>query len=406
MPVLLSIAWLLLAFASASLIFGMVIWWRIQRMMRGKPTIRRGLELPAPAAGWPQVSIIVPVHDEERVIDACAESLRGQQYDNLQIIFVLDRCTDGTLPILRCHAEADDRVSLLQIDSCPPDWAGKCHAARAGAEKATGDWLLFTDADTQFDPQLVRATMALALEKKLGLLSLLSTLTYERAFERIVQPVAIMSLIRMYPIERVNRPEPGRSRPFANGQFMLFDRQWYERIGGHEAVKDALLEDIAFARRLSEAGGHGGLFIADGMLTCSMYDSLAALKTGWKRIFIEACKRKPQRLRKNAWRAMGIGLAIPLAQLVALLFGCLLLLWWSLPLMGLVLIGLSLAGSSVHLMSLLRIYGLCGAPRYAAILQPLGCWVIASVMFAAARDLKNRRPIVWAGREYVLEPRH
>ncbi|UCD75267.1 MAG: glycosyltransferase [Phycisphaerales bacterium] len=407
MPVLPPIAWLLMALSSASLTFWIIIWWRVCRTVRETPTIRRGLELSEPAPGWPKVSVIVPVHNGERVIDACVESLRGQQYDNLQIIFVLDRCTDRTLPILRRHAEADDRITLLEIDACPPDWAGKCHAARLGAGKATGEWLLFADADTQFDPWLVRASLALAMDRSLGMLSLLSTLTYQRAFERIIQPVAIMNLIRMYPIERVNRPEPGRIRPFANGQFMLFDRKWYEQIGGHEAVKDDLLEDIALARRLSDAGGQGGLFAADGMLTCSMYDSPEALKTGWKRIFIEACKRKPRRLRSNAWKNAGIGLAAPSVQLLALVVGFL-LLWRELPLpwLGLALIGLAVIGSGIHLMSLLRIYDLCGAPRTAAVYYPIGCWSIGSVMFAAARDLKKRRPVIWADREYVLEPRY
>lgn len=411
MPILSSIAWLLLGLSAASLIFWLVALWRIGRMVRDEPTIRRGLDLQAEAGvsrgpeDEPSVSIVIPVHNEQRVIEDCAASLRGQDYGNLQIIFVLDRCTDQSRSILLRHAAEDSRITLVEIEACPEDWAGKCNAARVGAERATGDWLLFTDADTKFDPRLVRAAVCLARERGLGLLSLLSTLTYRRRFERIVQPVAIMNLIRMYPIERVNRSDPDRARPFANGQFMLFDRHWYGRIGGHEAVKDDLLEDIAFARRLAEHGGRGGLFIADGMLTCSMYDSLEAMKTGWKRIFIEACKRKPRRLRKNAWRAVWIGMIIPAIHLVAVSFGAVMAFQFNFAL-GMSLVAISLAGTGAHLLSLLRIYGLCGAPRVATILHPAGCWVVASVMFDAARDLKNRRPIVWAGREYVLEPRY
>ncbi|NDC52379.1 MAG: glycosyltransferase [Actinobacteria bacterium] len=75
------------------------------------------------------------------------------------MIFVLDRCTDGTLAELR--AIDDPRLVIIENGSCPEDWAGKCNAARIGAARARGELLLFTDADTWFDPRLVRATVAL-----------------------------------------------------------------------------------------------------------------------------------------------------------------------------------------------------------------------------------------------------
>jgi len=151
---------------------------------------------------------------------------------------VLDRCTDGTRGILLRYAQEDSRIILIENESSPADWANKCHAARLGAESATGDRIVFTDADTLFDSKLVRAAVVTATARRLHLLSLLSTLTAHRWFERVVQPVAAMHLFRMYPIERVNRAE--RPRPFANCNFMLFNRAWYDRLGGHEGVKNNL----------------------------------------------------------------------------------------------------------------------------------------------------------------------
>jgi chlorobactene glucosyltransferase len=405
-----AIAWILILGSAAGLAYWLLMAYRVRRTMRTRPTIRAGLDLPAPQreAGndRSQVSIIVPVHNEQDVIDAAATALRNQRYEPLQIIFVLDRCTDGTLEALRRHADTDERVILIEDDSCPADWAGKCHAARLGAERATGAYLLFTDADTVFEPDLVQAAVTLAAHRGIHLLSLLSTLTCTRAFERIAQPVASLSLMRMYPIERVNRPstDRGRGRPFANGQFMLFDRAWYEKVGGHAAVKDALLEDIALARAVHGQGGQCGIFLADGMLTCSMYDSLDDFRLGWKRIFIEACKRKPWRLRKHALRMMVRGLLLPIVQAAALVVGVS-LAFSHRPALGLALIPLALGGWLTQLLTLMHIYGLCRAPRGAALLYPIGCWLVARIMLAGASDLAHRRPIPWAGRSYVLEPR-
>src|SRR5205823_291327 len=97
----------------------------------------------------------------------------------------------------------------------------------------------------------IRACVALLERRRLDLLSLLSTLTCDTWFERLAQPAAGFELVRQYPISRANR----RSNPraFANGQFMLFRRAAYDAIGGHGAVHDELLEDLALARRLADA---------------------------------------------------------------------------------------------------------------------------------------------------------
>ncbi|MEY4183449.1 MAG: hypothetical protein RLZZ217_2075, partial [Planctomycetota bacterium] len=84
-----------------------------------------------------------------------------------------------------------------------------------------------------------------------------------------MQPVAAVQLMKRYPLGRANRPV--NPKPFANGQFMLFERSVYEGLGGHEAVKHALLEDLAFAWAVRRAGSRCGVFVADGMLVTSMY---------------------------------------------------------------------------------------------------------------------------------------
>ncbi len=398
-------ALLLLACAALALCFWVVVWVRLLPYVRSRPTILAGLENGDAQATVraTSLSVIVPAHNEEQMIAACCHSLCAQDFPGrLEFIFVLDRCTDRTAEVLRKSAEHESRVIIIENSSCPEHWAGKCNAARIGSERATGEFILFTDADTQFDPALCRAAVSLAQQRGLALLSLLSTLTFEKWFERIAQPVATMQLMRIYPPMRQRSLQP--TRPFANGQFMLFPRAWYEKIGGHAAVQDDLLEDLAFASRVQETGGHVASFFADGMLRCEMYESLSEFQIGWKRIFIEACRRKPKRLRKHARRLQVIGVLLPLLQVLALVMTGALFIHGYIVLAS-ALLGTVALGWIAQLWALARAYALGGAPRWAALCYPVGAWLVAKAMLHGAGDLVQRRAVKWGGREYVLEPR-
>jgi len=378
---------------------------RIVRELAQLPRVREGLEIVEPAGGWPRVSVIVPAHNEEALAPRCAESLLASDHPSLEVIFVLDRCTDRTLERLTPIADRDPRLRIIENRSCPPDWAGKCNAARVGAEHAGGEALLFTDADTEFDPRLVRAATALLKHRGLSLVSLLPTLTREHFFERAAQPVASLTLLRMYPISSANRPV--NPRVFANGQFLLFDRAMYERLGGHTAVKDDLLEDIAFARAVRDrGGGRCGLFVAESMLVVRMYDSMKAFSEGWKRIFIEACLRHPGRLRRKAVEVMAIGVGIPIAQvLTAVLATVAFGLSSSTNTLAALAWLLAVGGFVLQTGALAVCYRQAAAPLLGVLFHPFGSWIVAASLWGGALDLERRRPVRWGGREYVLEPR-
>ena len=379
--------------------------WRVRRAMSMSISMREGVDLPEPEGGWPQVAVVIPAHNEEDTIERCAQGIMAQDYPSLRAVFVLDRCTDQTESRLRALIADDPRISLLTIDECPEDWAGKCNAARHGGDRALADgadFLLFTDADTDFDACLVRSSVGLALREEADLLSVLSTLTTTRWDERVVQPVAILNLVRMHPTDLVNRRV--NPRAFANGQFMLFSREIYLTIGGHEAVHEDLLEDIAFARSVQGHGGRGVILNADGMLRVSMYDSLAALEEGWKRIFIEVARRRPNRLVSWGVRSLAVGALVPLIQLTALVLGVILFargdlpaLPWSLSAVGI--------GLLAQFLVLRRFYQAAGTPLSGIFGYHLGCLVVGRLMLQGASDLRKGRPIHWGGREYVLTPR-
>lgn len=390
--------------------------WRILRVGRRLPTARDGLRLAeeAPPERWPSVCVIVPAHNEQDVIGDVVRSLLAQDYPNLRIVLALDRCTDDTERIARGIVGDDARVEIMVISHCPEDWSGKTnalwrarHDSRAGPE---AELLLFADADTTFDSSLVRASVALLLDRGLDLLSLLSRLTHEQWYERRIQPAAAFELVRQYPLDSVNRAE--RPRAFANGQFMLFRRELYERIGGHESVKDHLLEDIALARLLDKRkrripskwgvflSGDGTADVAAGMLRCRMYRDFGAFRRGWKRIFTEAAHRRPKQLLQSAWRLRLTAVILPTACALAIAVG----VWdWAAgqPIAAGALIGCGALGLALMAWAVMAIYRDQRAPLLMTPLYPLGAWWVANLLTEAARDLHRGERTVWGGREYV-----
>ena len=393
--------WLLAALSGAG-----IGWWALVavRVWRERPFMMRateGLSLPLPQRA-PRVSVVVPAHNEEAHAPRAVRSILASEWPDLELVIVLDRCTDGTRAALEPIAAADPRLRIVDNDDCPPGWAGKCNAARVGARHATGELLLFTDADVEFHPQLLRATVPLLKARGLSLLSLLASPRVRHWFEAVAQPVAAVTLMRLYPFSRVNHPT--NPRAFANGQFLLFERSMYERLGGHAVVRDDLLEDIAFARRVRDAGGKGGIATAEHLMSVEMYETALEFHRGWKRIYLEASERRPGRLRAIGLEVLSAGAILPMAALAAVLAGT---AWGGAALQPLAgeTASLGAGALAVFLTVAAWLHAQCKAPVAATVFHPLGAWIVAHSMFEAARDLDLRRPVRWGGKEYVLEPR-
>ena len=397
----------LLTVASATLIvFWGAVHYQMFRTSRRVPTARAGIELArrnARSRGeLPAVCVIVPAHNEGKVISMLVRSLREQDYPRLSFVFALDRCTDDTRAVIEQTAQGDPRFVIHEITSCPPEWAGKVHALWTGVNSAReareADILLFADADTSFSTACVHATVALMQERELGLLSLLSTLSHEAWYELVVQPAASFELIHQYPMVQANRESP--RRPFANGQFLMMTRTAYEAIGGHQAVRDELLEDLAIARLAAQNKVRTGVFLADGVMHCRMYPDWSAFRRGWKRIFTEGFQRRVVRLRKAARLLRFTSSIAPIATLI--LLGAWALV--SLPLPRPSDIWPAYTGVSALLVwvtALLRVYRTGHTPLWAVICNPVGSWVVSDILMEAARDLETGTPTVWGGKEYA-----
>ncbi len=389
--------------SGGSMLYWLVAMYRIARTMSTIPTARAGLLLPARPGTPLSVCVIIPAHNEEDVITGLVRSLRAQDYPAMRVVLALDRCTDATLVAAREAIESDERFHVIEITECPVDWAGKVNAVRRGAESAAAqnaDLLLFADADTLFDPACVRATVAMLEHRNLDMLSLVSTLTATRWHEVLVQPAAGFELMRQYPLVSANRDADRRA--FANGQYMLFRAAAYRAMGGHEAVHDELLEDLALARLAAHHNRRAGVFLADRMLTCRMYPDWPSFRRGWQRIYTEAANCKPARLAESAWRVRLTGALAPLCPW-ALLALALTLDRSDVGRVPLAVFGL-LSGA-VWAAGIAWVYRLSRAPVWAFPGHIAGSWLVARILSDAARDLRRGTPMRWGGREYVREAR-
>ena len=425
--------WILLLPVVATLgIYGVVAA-RVWQAARTLPTARDGLMIAEGIAEWPPLTVIVPAHNERDVIGRMARSLLSCSYPDLSVVFVLDRCTDDTEAVLREairneEGNPDPRVEIIVNDHCPEGWAGKVHAMHRGYREAKAldrlrspdeaSWtpqprvdvhdlsrgmVLFADADTEFDPACLRAAAALLIDRDLDLLSLLSTLTRERWYEKLIQPAATFELVRQYPLDHVN--DPSKPRQFANGQFMLFRRAAFDSIGGHAGVQNALLEDIQFAKIFGQKarGLRLGCLVADGMLSCEMYRDEAAFERGWKRIFTEAASRRTSKLRTASVRLLLIGAILPVLSEVA--FWCALAGWL---LYGpSVLVGLCTLASVLAFLAFMAAIGMVYRQQHQnpllLVFFPYGAWKVAALLRRAARDLERGTQTQWGGRHYTRE---
>jgi hypothetical protein len=203
-----------------------------------------------------------------------------------------------------------------------------------------------------------------------------------------------------------------RRRPFANGQFMMFRREAYLAVGGHEAVRGELLEDLALGRLIAESGRAAGLFVADGMVTCRMYDSWEQFRRGWKRIYTEAAKCKVKRLKRAAAVSAATGAVLPVLAAGNLAL-CLLVLTgavgtainevvraWAAT--GVWLSGLGLLA---YVLVIVVAHRMGRAPMWSVAAHPIGAWLVSRILAEAARDLEGGVATRWGGREYVRVPR-
>lgn len=265
-----------------------LIAWRARAFFAVLEAVDPRGEAPSPAG---LVSIVIPARNEAGNIERCLRSVFSQDYPALEVIVVDDGSTDDTPRILAELRAIEPRLTVLRGAPLPHGWTGKNFAIAQGVSVARGDWLLFLDADTWLQPAAVRATVAHAAERGIGLLSLVLHEQLVGFWERVLEPIVILVVALMLPMRAMADPErPGVA--YAYGPFMLVRRDAYEKAGGHEAQREQVLEDSALARAVKAAGFPVQLCDARALASVRMYEDLAEIWRGWtKNSFLSAGRR-------------------------------------------------------------------------------------------------------------------
>ncbi|MFA6165633.1 MAG: glycosyltransferase family A protein [Gemmatimonadaceae bacterium] len=362
--------------------------WRLSRStyLRDEPD--------TPPADAPLISVICPARNEAKHIAEFVRAALASTYPNFELIVVDDHSTDGTGALARAAGAGDARLRVIDPPPLPEGWFGKQWACHAGAQQAHGAVLLFTDADTRHGPDLLVRLLHAMRRRQSDLISVAGRQELVSFWERVVQPSVFAVLVSTFGgTEAVSNSTRPKSK-IANGQCFLVRRDTYDALGGHEAVRHFVAEDLMLAQQWCAAGKRVHLVVGFDQLSTRMYSSLREIIEGWtKNVWAGGRYVLPDHpvvrgvLRGFMPFSSWIGL-VPTAAMVLGLTGVAPASWVT---FGAIAYGATVLWA-LPIMWVLRI------PLWYAFLHPLGA-VIATWIFLKAAWQGDR--VSWKDRSYT-----
>lgn len=346
---------------------------------------------PAPPANAPLISMIVPARNEAANVERCVRSLLAQNYPHVEVVAVDDASTDATPAILARIQAGDARLRVVAGTPMRPGWTGKNNALAAGVQEARGAWLLFVDADMVLHPGTLSAAFAAARHGGASMVTLWARQQLESFWERVVQPVIIGFNVVADPLQRVN--DPAHPSATANGQFILVERAAYERIGGHSAVRDEVLEDQVLAQHFKRAGERMLMLDGTRMLSTRMYTSLREIWEGWS-------KNNFLSFNRNLLIMLGAAVAVYLVAVnpFVMLMATLIALKFNHHLTDPLII--NLCSIALLMWTRWRVRSFCGTALRDYLLHGVGAAIFIGIFFNSAFRYITGHGVTWKGRSY------
>lgn len=242
---------------------------------------RLGKSRANPPSPWPSVSVIVPARNEAAHIATTLRLLLAQEYPApFEIIVVDDQSEDHTAQEAERAADGDNRLRVVRGAPLPPGWVGKTWTCHQASLLAKGEWLVFTDADVHWGPHALRHLIHTAHGLRADMFSVWPTQDTVTWGERLVVPLMMFAILAYLP-ELCVRYIPWPVFAAANGQCLAFRKGAYQRLGGHQAVRTAIVEDVALARRSKALGLRLVMALGEDHLRARMYNAWSEVRQGF-----------------------------------------------------------------------------------------------------------------------------
>ena len=346
----------------------------------------------APRASGPLVSVIIPARNESGTISTVVRSVLESAYHPFELLVVDDRSTDDTASIVE-RLQDDPRLRLIRGETLPEGWYGKPWACFQGYQHASGELLLFTDADTRHQPELLERAVGALHTQHAALVTVSPVQRCITFWERIVMPQIWFLLALRYSPASVNRARRPRD-VIANGQFILTRRESYEAAGTHRAVRHEVAEDLALAQTYLQKGLKLHFAFAERLMETRMYQGLTSLIEGWsKNIYLGGRRSFPDEPLQKALVPVMLVLAMSywLLPPAVLILGALDPNLAHLSAPTLVAVGFS------ALFWMVICYGM-GIPALFGLGYPLGA--LMALYIALRSTWRGGRRVEWRGRVY------
>ena len=227
---------------------------------------------------WPRVSLIIPACNEVDTIRPAIESLRDLDYPELEIILIDDRSTDGTRAVVRDLARQDNRIRVVEIDTLPAGWLGKTHALMKGEEAATGEWLLFTDADVHHKPESLKKAITECMTEEYDFLCVAPEMIAKSFSLQLCLAQFLQNAAFTVNLARLN--DKRAADALGAGAYNLVKRVVFKRTAGFEWLKLEVIDDIGLAQMMKRAGARLGVLGGYGEISIEWYPSLSAFVRG------------------------------------------------------------------------------------------------------------------------------
>ncbi|MFB7632205.1 glycosyltransferase [Streptomyces sp. NPDC056149] len=342
---------------------------------------------------WPSVAVVVPARDEAAVLPSSLPTLLAQKYPGRAEVFLIDDgSTDGTGALARGLAAVGGGLPLTVASPGEPEpgWTGKLWAVRHGIalarERCAPEYLLLTDADIAHEPDSLRELVAAARSGELDLVSQMARLRVATGWERLIVPAFVYFFGQLYPFRWVNRR--GARTAAAAGGCVLLRREAAERAGVPEAIRHAVIDDVALARAVQRAGGAVWLGLADRVSSVRPYPRLAELWRMVSRTAYAQLRHRPVVLLGTVLGLALVYLAPPAALVAGVAAGA--------PLAA-VLGGAAWAVMCGTFLPMLRYYR---QPPWLAPLLPFTALLYLLMTVDSAVQHYRGRGAAWKGRTY------